>query len=100
MRHPFTFLLAVLTISAVVPSGHTQSVSPLASQTMRGTVSDAVAKAPVIGTTAGLDLLDLFEYLLDLESCFHIPIPDEVPLFTIGDLLNYLATSLRLRLPF
>ncbi|UOQ68037.1 acyl carrier protein [Hymenobacter volaticus] len=48
----------------------------------------------------GLDLLDFIDCLLDLEDCFHVPVPDELPLFTIGDLLNYLATSLHLRLPF
>ncbi|MDF7811183.1 acyl carrier protein [Hymenobacter sp. YC55] len=41
------------------------------------------------------DLLDFIDCLFDLEGCFHIPIPDEVPLFTIDDLFDYVATSLR-----
>ncbi|WP_375435165.1 acyl carrier protein [uncultured Hymenobacter sp.] len=48
----------------------------------------------------GLDLLDVVDCLLDLEGSFHIPIPDEVPLFTFGDLMEYLESTLRFRIPF
>ena len=41
------------------------------------------------------DLLDYVDFLFDLEGCFHIPVPDEVPFFTIGDLFDYIVMSLR-----
>ncbi|WP_310391780.1 acyl carrier protein [Hymenobacter sp.] len=41
------------------------------------------------------DLLDLVHVILDLESCFHITIPDEVPLLTVGDVVDFVSTETR-----
>ncbi len=43
-----------------------------------------------------LDLLDVVEVdiILALESHFHITIPDEVPLLTVGDLINYVVAAI------
>ncbi|WP_046245401.1 acyl carrier protein [Hymenobacter terrenus] len=38
------------------------------------------------------DLLDVVDIILELESCFHITIPDDVPFVTLGDFVNYVAT--------
>ena len=41
------------------------------------------------------DLLDIVDIILELEHRFHIHIPDEVPLITIGDLVDYVVTNTR-----
>ena len=41
------------------------------------------------------DLLDLVNIILELESRFHITIPDEVPLVTVGDLVDYVRAEIR-----
>jgi acyl carrier protein len=43
----------------------------------------------------GLDLLDLVDIILTLESYFHITIPDEVPLLTVGDLVDFVGEETR-----
>ena len=40
----------------------------------------------------GFDTVDVVDIILELERNFHIIIPDEVPLATIGDFVNYVAT--------
>lgn len=40
------------------------------------------------------DLLDIVNVILDLERCFHISIPDEVPFVTVGDFVDYVAAEL------
>ena len=40
----------------------------------------------------GFDTVDVVDIILELERNFHITIPDEVPLTTIGDFVNYVAT--------
>ena len=39
----------------------------------------------------GLDSLDVVNIILALEQSFHITIPDEVPLATVGDFVTYVA---------
>ena len=41
----------------------------------------------------GLDLLDLVDIILTLKSYFHITIPDEVPLLTVGDLVDFVGAE-------
>jgi len=40
----------------------------------------------------GFDTLDLVDIILKVEKKFHITIPDEVPIDTVGDLLNFVTT--------
>ncbi|GAA3949704.1 acyl carrier protein [Hymenobacter algoricola] len=40
----------------------------------------------------GFDTLDVVDIILELERSFHITIPDEVPLSTVGDFVNYVST--------
>ncbi|MFD2785903.1 acyl carrier protein [Hymenobacter rubripertinctus] len=40
----------------------------------------------------GFDTVDVVDIILELERNFHIVIPDEVPLATVGDFVNYVAT--------
>ncbi|WP_242921166.1 acyl carrier protein [Pontibacter liquoris] len=40
----------------------------------------------------GFDTVDLVDIILELEKKFHITIPDEVPIDTVGDLLDFVAT--------
>jgi acyl carrier protein len=40
-----------------------------------------------------LDLLDIVDIIRELEHRFHIHIPDEVPLITIGDLVDYVVAE-------
>lgn len=39
------------------------------------------------------DLLDIVDIILDLEHCFHITIPDEVPFVTVGDFVDYVVAE-------
>ena len=39
----------------------------------------------------GFDTLDVVDIILELERSFHITIPDEVPLSTVGDFVNYVS---------
>lgn len=39
----------------------------------------------------GFDSLDVVDIILALEQRFHIVIPDEVPLATVGDFVTYVA---------
>ena len=40
----------------------------------------------------GFDTVDVVDIILELERNFHIIIPDEVPLATVGDFVNYVAS--------
>lgn len=35
------------------------------------------------------DLVDVVDIILEVERYFHLTIPDEVPLHTVGDLVTY-----------
>ena len=39
----------------------------------------------------GFDTLDVVDIILALEKSFHIVIPDEVPINTVGDFVTYVA---------
>jgi acyl carrier protein len=38
------------------------------------------------------DTVDLVDIILELERNFHITVPDEVPFYTVGDFVRYVAT--------
>ncbi|GAB2789163.1 acyl carrier protein [Hymenobacter luteus] len=40
----------------------------------------------------GFDTVDVVDIILELERNFHITIPDEVPLATVGDFVDYVAS--------
>ncbi|SNC77392.1 acyl carrier protein [Hymenobacter gelipurpurascens] len=45
-----------------------------------------------LSTELGFDTVDVVDIILELERNFHIVIPDEVPLATVGDFVNYVAS--------
>ena len=40
----------------------------------------------------GFDTVDVVDIILELERNFHITIPDEVPLETVGDFVKYVVS--------
>ena len=40
----------------------------------------------------GFDTVDVVDIILEIERNFHITIPDEVPLSTVGDFVTYVTT--------
>ena len=40
----------------------------------------------------GFDTVDVVDIILELEKKFHIIIPDEVPISTVGDFVDYVST--------
>ncbi|RSK30184.1 acyl carrier protein [Hymenobacter metallilatus] len=40
----------------------------------------------------GFDTVDVVDIILELERSFHITIPDEVPLATVGDFVKYVVS--------
>jgi len=40
----------------------------------------------------GFDTVDVVDIILELEKSFHIIIPDEVPIDTVGDFVNYVSS--------
>jgi len=40
----------------------------------------------------GFDTVDVVDIILELERNFHIVIPDEVPLHTVGDFVDYVSS--------
>ena len=40
----------------------------------------------------GFDTVDVVDIILELERSFHITIPDEVPLATVGDFVSYVTS--------
>jgi acyl carrier protein len=43
----------------------------------------------------GFDTVDVVDIIIELERNFHITIPDEVPLATVGDLVSYVVSHAR-----
>lgn len=43
-------------------------------------------------TTLGLDIIDVVEIILKVEKAYHLTIPDEVPVYTLDDFVNYVHT--------
>jgi len=43
-------------------------------------------------TQFGFDTVDVVDIILELEKNFKIVIPDEVPLTTVGDFVNYVSS--------
>ncbi|PVY44135.1 acyl carrier protein [Pontibacter virosus] len=40
----------------------------------------------------GFDVVDVVDIILELEKNFHITIPDEVPINTVGDFVDYVSS--------
>ena len=40
----------------------------------------------------GFDTVDVVDLILEVERRFHLTIPDEVPLTTVGDFVRYVGT--------
>ncbi|GGG08377.1 acyl carrier protein [Pontibacter amylolyticus] len=40
----------------------------------------------------GFDVVDVVDIILELEKNFQITIPDEVPINTVGDFVDYVAS--------
>ena len=40
----------------------------------------------------GFDTVDVVDIILELERNFHIVIPDEVPINTVGDFVKYVSS--------
>ena len=44
----------------------------------------------------GLDILDVVDIILEVEKAYQLTIPDEVPVYTVDDFVNYVyVQSLR-----
>ncbi|HEY4649990.1 MAG TPA: acyl carrier protein [Pontibacter sp.] len=43
-------------------------------------------------TTLGLDIVDVVDVILKVEKTYHLTIPDEVPVYTVDDFVNYVYT--------
>ncbi len=41
----------------------------------------------------GLDIVDVVDIILAVEKRYNVVIPDEVPVYSIDDLVNYLQVS-------
>jgi acyl carrier protein len=48
-----------------------------------------VRKTASLARDLRFDTVDVVDIILALESQFHITIPDEVPLYTVGDFVQY-----------
>jgi acyl carrier protein len=42
----------------------------------------------------GFDTVDVVDIILEIERCFQLTIPDEVPLHTVNDFVRYVQTYL------
>ena len=42
----------------------------------------------------GFDTVDVVDSILEVERCFQLTIPDEVPLHTVSDFVRYVQTYL------
>ncbi|WP_276497220.1 acyl carrier protein [Pontibacter litorisediminis] len=40
-------------------------------------------------TTLGLDIIDVVDIILKVEKTYQLTIPDEVPVYTVDDFVNY-----------
>ncbi|MEJ7660769.1 MAG: hypothetical protein WKG07_14700 [Hymenobacter sp.] len=54
----------------------------------------ACAKPPA-SRDLRFDTVDVVDIILELERSFHIIIPDEVPLYTVGDFVRYVRRARR-----
>ena len=45
-----------------------------------------------LGRELGFDTVDVVDVILAVERRFHLTIPDEVPLETVGDFVRYVGT--------
>ena len=43
-------------------------------------------------TTLGLDIVDVVDIILQVEKTYQLTIPDEVPVYTLDDFVNYVYT--------
>jgi acyl carrier protein len=41
-------------------------------------------------TRLGLDIIDVVDIILKVEETYHITIPDEVPVYTVDDFINFI----------
>jgi len=48
-----------------------------------------VRKTASLSRDLRFDTVDVVDIILALENQFHITIPDEVPLYTVGDFVRY-----------
>jgi acyl carrier protein len=42
---------------------------------------------------SGLDKLDLLDIILEVEKCYQVIIPDEVPLQSLDDFVNFIQSQ-------
>ncbi|MHA6249969.1 acyl carrier protein [Pontibacter sp. CAU 1760] len=45
-------------------------------------------------TALGLTILDVVDVILKLEKTYHLTIPDEVPVYTLDDFVNFIHQQL------
>ncbi|MCX2741195.1 acyl carrier protein [Pontibacter anaerobius] len=43
-------------------------------------------------TRLGLDIIDVVDIILKVEKTYQLTIPDEVPVYTVDDFVNYVCT--------
>lgn len=43
-------------------------------------------------TRLGLDIIDVVDIILKVEKAYQLTIPDEVPVYTVDDFVNYVYT--------
>ncbi|SFH05376.1 acyl carrier protein [Pontibacter chinhatensis] len=44
-------------------------------------------------TRLGLDIIDVVDIILQVEKTYQLTIPDEVPVYTLDDFVNYVSTQ-------
>ena len=44
-------------------------------------------------TSLGLDIIDVVDIILEVEKTYKLTIPDEVPVYTLDDFVNYVSTQ-------
>ncbi|PTX21409.1 acyl carrier protein [Pontibacter mucosus] len=44
-------------------------------------------------TSLGLDIIDVVDIILQVEKTYQLTIPDEVPVYTLDDFVNYVSTQ-------
>jgi acyl carrier protein len=60
---------------------------------IKNTPSDKLLRAKDF-TELGYDILDVVEIILEVEKTFHLTVPDEVPVYSVDDFVNYILHSL------
>ena len=77
--------------------------SPVATAAIKQQVLRIISKRKAIRTSRlrvssslsrdlRFDTVDVVDIILELERSFHITVPDEVPFYTVGDFVRYVAT--------